>query len=248
MLKIHKHTTFEVVFQAKNCIQLDQAPSSGCLFTLVPPECMHATAFSMSDPLYCTSFTFSLEAPSGYIPPFVQTLLSIDQPCTVVDNFGGVDLLRHCTKTTCEYETSITLMHLLIRMLAELPALKSSRGRISYGSNASQYIEEYIDQHKQSKDCTSKNLADEMHISERQLYRILQAFFRCSFRELLLKARMQTAWALLHSSSCSIEEVLEQTGYSSFATLSKAYRSYFGEPIKKNSSRTGAVNDVDGAI
>lgn len=63
-------------------------------------------------------------------------------------------------------------------------------------------------------------LAQQLHISTRQLDRILQKRYHMSYREKLLDIRLTNALDYLLSSDCSITEIAEMVGYSSPANFS----------------------------
>ena len=71
---------------------------------------------------------------------------------------------------------------------------------------------------------SNKALADELHISTRQLHRILQKLYGANYRDQLLQIRLKIATGFLTGTDKSIAEISEMMGYGSpanFATFIK---------------------------
>lgn len=69
-------------------------------------------------------------------------------------------------------------------------------------------------------------LADELHISRRQLNRVLVTHYGMSFREKLLRARMDRAAWLLRTTDLSVGQISEMVGYMSETSFFKAFKAY----------------------
>lgn len=71
-------------------------------------------------------------------------------------------------------------------------------------------------------------LAACLHISRRQLVRIMQEHYGMNFREKLICARMDYAAWLLRTTGKRVAEICQIVGYSSEAAFFKTFRNYFG--------------------
>ncbi len=79
------------------------------------------------------------------------------------------------------------------------------------------------------KDCTSENLAKRLHVSTRQLNRIIHKYYGCTFREKLLDIRLENATTLLLSTEKSVAEIAQLTGYQSSAAFCAFIKSAVGK-------------------
>lgn len=80
---------------------------------------------------------------------------------------------------------------------------------------------------------TAQMLAEELHISPRQLNRVLVTHYGMSFREKLLRARMDRAAWLLRTTDLSVGQISEAVGYISETSFFKAFRAYHKATPKK---------------
>ena len=74
---------------------------------------------------------------------------------------------------------------------------------------------------------TEKQLADALHISQRQLSRVLWAHYGMSFRQKLLVTRMDHAAWLLRTTQKSIGEICSIIGYHSETTFFKNFKNHY---------------------
>ena len=75
---------------------------------------------------------------------------------------------------------------------------------------------------------TEEDLAAHMHISKRQLSRILQKLYGTSFRKLLIDMRLSQAAQLLATTELSTEEIAARVGYGSTSGFYEAFRKRYG--------------------
>ena len=78
------------------------------------------------------------------------------------------------------------------------------------------------------KSITLSDLAAVSHISTRQLQRMIQKQYGTTFQKKRTQARISAACILLKTTSCSLSEIAEQTGYSSPEHFSYAFRQQIG--------------------
>ncbi len=88
---------------------------------------------------------------------------------------------------------------------------------------------------------TLSDLAAATHLSIRQLQRLIQKQYGTTFQKKRTQARISAACILLRTTSCSLGEIAEQTGYSSPEHFSYAFRQQMGctpGAYRKNNSKT----------
>lgn len=77
-------------------------------------------------------------------------------------------------------------------------------------------------------DFNSDMLAQELNISQRQLYRKMKAVSGCTVHEFITKVRMEEAVALLKNSNLSISEIAYKVGFSEPSNFSRTFSKHFG--------------------
>ena len=87
-------------------------------------------------------------------------------------------------------------------------------------------IDEYFTAHY-AESITAEAMARDLHLSKRQLSRILSAIYHRSFREILVNTRLQQALHLLTSTAYSIEEIAAMVGYGSLSGFYAAFQKKF---------------------
>lgn len=78
-----------------------------------------------------------------------------------------------------------------------------------------------------SKDWDEDSLAETLHLSKRQLARILLNHYGMTFRQKKLAARMEHAKYLLQMTDMHVYQIAEATGYHSEAAFYKAFRNHY---------------------
>ena len=78
-----------------------------------------------------------------------------------------------------------------------------------------------------SRHAGKAELARQLHLSERQLLRILQKLYGMGFQEKLINARMDHVSWLLRTTENSVAEIAGCVGYSSESTFFQAFKSHF---------------------
>lgn len=77
---------------------------------------------------------------------------------------------------------------------------------------------------------TEEMLAETVHLSTRQLNRVLQQLYGMSFRQLIIDFRMSKAVQLLTSTELSIADVAYKVGYTSVSGFYEAFQKHYGIP------------------
>lgn len=89
------------------------------------------------------------------------------------------------------------------------------------------------------KAMSSRELAGQIGISQRQLERLIQSYYGVTFREKLLFSRMEMAKELLRTTELPVNAVADQIGYTSPSYFTKHFRSYTGlTPVQFRQQQT----------
>lgn len=111
--------------------------------------------------------------------------------------------------------------------------------KISDSSRITDRIDAYFEANF-TKNAGEQVLAELLHISRRQLVRILQANYGMNFRQKLQKTRMDYAAWLLATTNRQVSDIGQEVGYSSEAAFFKLFKRAFGmTPKAYRSAKAG---------
>lgn len=85
-----------------------------------------------------------------------------------------------------------------------------------------------ISSHIEETDFSGELLANELKISQRQLYRKIKAVSGCTVHEFITKVRMDHAENLLRNSDLSISQIAYKVGFSEASNFSRTFSKHFG--------------------
>ena len=89
------------------------------------------------------------------------------------------------------------------------------------------YIDDFFEHHFADK-AGEETLAQQLHLSKRQLARVLHKHYGMGFQEKLLQARMDHASWLLRTTKKRIGQVADAVGYASESAFYQAFRRHYG--------------------
>ncbi len=107
---------------------------------------------------------------------------------------------------------------------------RSTAGETSKSRN--DLIDDYFQRHFREKSGEEK-LASLLHLSRRQLVRVLEKNYGMNFRQKITRSRMDYASWLLRTTNQKISQISEMAGYASEATFFQVFRSHFGMTPKQ---------------
>ncbi len=239
----HMHAKYEVIFVHS---EVSGRPDR---FIVTPPLCEHSTYYEdNSEQLFATSFQFSIQTRSlseeggaSLSSGALENFLYLSHPVVIEDSFCGghriASVRRELREKPAAYFEVVQaeLALLLVELARRLPLERKLERRPptrSLDEIRLDVIDNFFIDNCDRPDCKREDLSRMLCISERQLSRILEQSYGMSFRERLLRTRMEVAEALRKRSAITAECLSEQVGYTSPSAFLAAYRSYFGCPFK----------------
>ena len=145
---------------------------------------------------------------------------SLDRLCAVI-----FDLYQVKAPYWSELLPSL-LKALLLQVFGQLQLDWGLRVSYPYVPNRMLTIERYIEQNM-GQEPTLEELATILELSPRQLVRVLQEEFGMTFRQRLLRARMDRAAWLLRTTKLPVESIVGEVGYSSRSSFYQAFQRMF---------------------
>ena len=74
---------------------------------------------------------------------------------------------------------------------------------------------------------SAKQLADQLHVSERQLNRIILQLYKMTFQQKMTQTKMERSAWLLKTTTKKIGEIAQAVGYGSDPAFYQAFKKYF---------------------
>ena len=125
------------------------------------------------------------------------------------------------------YGNQLTGLLLRLLRLLELGGDTPERAPAVREDDRASRINRFIEDHL-SEDTGIDQLAAHMHLSRRQMVRVVREIYGIGFREKLLYARMDRASWLLRTTTDTISRIVETVGYQSQTAFQRAFREHFG--------------------
>ena len=163
-------------------------------------------------------------------------------PCTVVSmefRDAAMGVLRELSapspfRSTLLHGYLEQLLVFLLRTLKIVPLITAPPVESDWRAGV---IDEYFESH--ITDCSEAELAKCLHLSTRQLSRVLQRDYGMSFRQKRTGARMDYAGFLLRTTNQSISQICTSVGYQSEAVFYRNFKVHFGlSPLQYRKQNT----------
>lgn len=250
--EIHAHAFYELILATNGEIEIDirNSPINTRLIVkdddacIIPPDIYHCTRGTTAESAklairfsYVTSEQKNEEPSVFKLCSRVLTDLTSPLIITCGDEIRKTmceirDEL-HCPGTASHEYVKLMLGRLyldLFRMMDKNKMLikeKSSPLIQTYGTQERKIkIEEYIFNHF-SDQITEDDLAKEIHLSKRQLSRVIDKLFGKTFKQMLCDVRLNRAAQLLIESDASADDIAHSVGYTSLSGFYIAFRNKF---------------------
>ena len=244
---IHAHTYYELILCPQGDILVENPDGSGEKLQtgagcLIPPGTYHRIRglspgarklairfYSPETPATATYAAFFARMdgcrpvlPLGQQPALLQLATALHQ-----------DLLAQTIGSQAYVQALLTQLFILLmrQICADLtPATpRESPGQPSTRRLA---IDEYMSNHYHQP-ITEETLADQVHLSKRQLSRVLRQLYGKSFRQLLIDIRLSQAAQLLVTTDLTATEIAGRVGYGSDSGFYEAFKKRFGISVQK---------------
>lgn len=241
--RYHSHAGFEVqlIYSGSGTVLLEgnRYPIEKGDLVLIRPDQRHKIEPGSGEPLHRITFLFFLsgEADCSHSSHFIWN--TFDQAPVFMKATNMADKLPEIETIRQELQEKGPCY--LLRIRASLQGLFVSMARAfssqcntiqepfptDVDKNRAQMIEDFLNYNIYEK-LTCKDLAKQLHLSQRQVERILQNLYKKNFRTLRMELLMETANTLLDEGNLTMEQIADQLGYGSVPAFYTAYRNYYG--------------------
>lgn len=141
------------------------------------------------------------------------------------------DIFQECAagnpfKTELKQAMLTQLMIRLLRLLGLQELQRSQPDSLSEDQRINR-IDDYFEKHF-SEPAGEEALAQTLHLSRRQLDRVLRKHYGMGYRQKLILARMDHAAWLLRTTALPVSQIADQVGYTSDSAFFQVFRRQFG--------------------
>ena len=200
-------------------------------YYVIPPFVAHTQIPNENDPLVKYSLYFSVDKTRGFkifLPLLEKTFIGNNK--NLLENFETL-LFEFNNKDLGYNEMAVSQFKIIIIKLMRNERINKER-LSSWKLNNLQFQIENI-MHQNFQNITLNDLANELHMSTRELQRYLKQNYNKTFNTLKTEARMSYASNQLLYFDTSIGEIAINCGYSTLEHFSYAFKKYFNiSPLK----------------
>ncbi len=234
---VHTHSWYELFYVVEGVLHIfmggeEHLVKAGNIFLVLPGEEHYTVIDEVEGAVrYCFQFSVKIrrETPVGLA--LQRFLGSCEQRPHAVDG-ACYTLVRVLSDAVAAEDAATAGAHLLSLLLACGSSVLEQRRRTPDVLDDSEsdriYRIETICQNFFNERTISLSLiADELHLSERQVERLFKRQYGCSFHTYITHLRMQEALAMLKDGE-PVATVAESVGYGSMSAFYRAFRAYFG--------------------
>lgn len=229
---LHNHARFELhaVASGSVLLQIEDQP----IFTLEEGNCCaiapHVYHFRKIDRSDTKCFVMFISCPNG-APLQLQNASYVRLHCApeLIRYFGALENEFSTRRIGSEnYIQSLCAMLLItvLRELAELPKNLPLPAHASY-RNREDLMDNYFALHY-GYDISAQDLADRINVTTRQLARIMQQRYGCTFRQHLLNIRLYHARRYLATTDSPIWQIAVACGFSNQGAFATAFHKHVG--------------------
>lgn len=236
--KVHTHFTYEVFFVNKGKLKLITE-----LFTkdyeksilIVPPRLKH-----ISVPLLGESFCllFSFEKTSKEISEFEKLAKDNILELEITDDIAFyIEKFAEKIEKNSESEAYHLASLLFENIFRNIRTDKvSSSKKVNSKANNIGNIEIFINRNL-GKKITLKDVSKSIFLSEKQISRIIEKEYGCTFSELLTEKRLAISEVLLKNTDMKVSEIAAQTFYGTESYFYTVFKNKYGmSPLKYRNS------------
>lgn len=238
----HRHSSYEFHFVARGAskVTIDEGEfiiKSG-QFYITPPETYHMQENLMNNEYVEYCFNCSIEElmmiDSTEEISMVHILNNVKSE-TFNDTNGIIGLFERCLKESMDQEIGYynIIKSFLIQMLVKTTRTINKKSHIEYyipkkakkDDTRYKMIEEYMKDNLATIKST-KDISKYLHLSEKQVCRIVKMNKNMSTKELLCKMKLDKAKELLKETNYSIKDITDILGFSSQYYFTEFFKKY----------------------
>ncbi len=235
---MHFHSSYEVFYvlsgNFKVTIEETTFEYKKDSLIIVPPKLMHNTILDdKGTARLCINFFFeqnSVKSDSRLYDTLAKllggTLIHTSNAFSI---YEILKKLTECIKSENHFKHSL-YFHEFIVNLIEL--LNQEPLKPSYDALSEDTVSRTHKLHNLISACYTQNislseLANQLHLSARQLNRIIKANYGCTYKEIITQKRIKAATNLLKAGNMSISDISQKVGYNSLKGFYKAFKKYY---------------------
>lgn len=247
---MHHHTMFDVHYVANGRFYLilenERILVKPGMIVILAPNVLHTTADDPATPETCHRGNFKLafvwqknvsvndQARGLGGDGLVEKFSLIEKYTIVKDTFNCVASTQCIAKEFLRREVGYYLLaqaQVMSIITALGRSIGTTQGNIHHEKKLTSIQKEIFEEFFANSaifDCTQKQLSELLHISTRQLNRVLMEVYGTSFRQKLMESRVERAKNLLVSSGMSLSMIAMSCGYCNDSSLCHAFQKCVG--------------------
>lgn len=248
----HSHSSIEIHFLFEGstnfCFVNDEYMLNAGEMIIIPKAQMHRLANPNNDAFRRFVLSVSVQAGEHTEGQFLGESLAVTEPKIMPIPKNVADILLECQEESQQaivgYVSMIEL--LLLRILISLSreisgyplANEINITKRTYTNQIAEKIMGYVERNA-CQNITINDISDFMHLSSKQIQRIVQREYKCTVKELIVRLRLQISKEYLRNTQMNISEISEMMGFSSEQSFCRFFRNAEGQ--SPNQYRKGSL-------
>lgn len=215
---------------------------------IIPKSQIHRLAKNNDDAFKRFILSFSIQAEEHAEGQFLNESLSVNEPKVMKIPDDVANMLQECQdesqRIIMGYVSMIELMILRIlisisREISGYPiANEVNLTKRTYINQMAGKIMGFIERNV-CQNITIRDISEFMHLSSKQIQRMVQKEYKCTVKELIVRLKLQMSKEYLKNTEMNISEISEMMGFSSEQSFCRFFRNAEGQ--SPNQYRKGSL-------
>lgn len=250
----HSHSGIEIHFLIEGrtnfCFDDHSLTLSAGEMILIPKAQMHRLVLEDGGKFKRFVLGVSIQSNNYAEGQFLAESLSIPEPVVMKIPANIAEMLQECQaesqRAVVGYISMIEsmLLRILIMLAREIRGYPPAEGvnltKRTYANQMAENIYQYIERNA-CLNLTINDISESMHLSSKQIQRIVQKEYKCTVKELIMRIRLQMSKEYLKNTQRNISEISELMGFSSEQSFCRFFRNVEGQ--SPNQYRRGSLGE-----
>jgi len=236
---LHFHSYYELFYIRNGCLEIQYEQNSIYLkkdsLLILSPRVMHRSIpKNAQTSRYCINFFVernNLKTEQSLYDALTKILsgeyVYIEDASSVYENIeklaGSIKNGNNFEVSLCFFECVLAIMRIFGYLRQGSPEELLSDSSLSRTYKIQRMISLYY-----MHDISLAFIAQRLHLSTRQLNRIVQSFYGCTYREIIARTRLKAAAELLRTNTMPVSEIAVKVGYHSLRGFYEAFKKRYG--------------------
>jgi len=236
---MHFHSYYEIFYVTDGILEVEFEQKSAYLkkdnMIIISPKTAHCSIAGSKDvSRYCINFFIEKNSLKTE-PSLFDSLINIcsDEYIYIDNGFPVLESIQKISENiACCNQLKISMYFYqfvldLMEVTGNFSSVSHKEFLLDSSVNRTDKIQRIISLYYM-ENISLEFLAKSLHLSTRQVNRIVQNFYGCTYREIIARTRLKAATELLKNTNITISEISSRIGYQSLRGFYSAFKKHYG--------------------